>query len=68
MTLLLSGIFLLAVGAFAFLRPVGTENATHYDKGMFAEALSSGALSAYGPWLLAAGGLALLFALILRAK
>ena len=67
-TSLFLGIFLVVIGGIALFRSVSSVNEPHYEKGAFVAALSAGAFSGYAPWLLLAGGIALLSSFLLRDK
>ena len=67
--LLFLGIAIGAYGLF-LLSPFRSKDdgSFKYEKGMYAEVASSGALEDYAPWLIGIGGLALFGAFLLRDR
>ena len=67
--LLFLGITVCFFGGFVLVAPHTKEKGGKiYDKGLFADAASAGALASYDPWMLAIGGLAFTGAYLLRDK
>ncbi len=67
--LLLLGVVVGLYGLFLLSPFRGQEDGgPRYQKGMYAEAASSGALEDFAPWMIGFGGVALLGAYLLRER